>query len=159
MRPTHTGGRKAERRTRRPREQRRRHEVVDVLQQLCRHRLVPVLHHPQLALRCSQPLDRVSDVGEHRRTEQQNPIAVGAGLFGGAHRHRHLRDQRFVRQLVVLEQPPPHCAGAQRDHDAVDGALVRRLYRLHAVQIHLAEREPAMRRDLAVERRLGCVQP
>ena len=97
---------------------------------------------------------RVGLVREDRGAHQHDPVAEGARLLVGADRDRDLGDQGLGGQLVVLEQPPPDGARADRDDDVVDGAAVLVLGRLDVVEVELAEGEPAVRRDAAVERGL-----
>ncbi len=118
-------------------------------------RAVALLHVAERLVRAAQPLDRVGHVGEQRRAHQQDAVAVGADLLAGAHRHRDLRDERLVGQLVVREQPAPHRARADRHDDVVDRAAVAVLDRLDLVERELAEREAPVRRDPPVERRPG----
>jgi hypothetical protein len=103
-----------------------------------------------------QPLDGVGDVGVQRRGHQQDAVAEGAELLTRAHRHRDLGDERHVRQVLVLDQPPPHRARAGADDDVVDRRAVLVLGGLEVLERELPEREPPVRRDPAGELRLGC---
>ncbi len=112
------------------------------------HRLVgqPQAHH------------RVALVDVQRHAEHSDAVAVGAHLLLAAHRHRHLGDQWTVGKLVVLQQPPAQRAGADRQDDVVDGAVMLVLDALDRFQRELPEGEPAMGRDASVEGGLRCGQ-
>ena len=73
----------------------------------------------------------------------------------GAHRHGDHRHQRLLGQLAAGEQPLAHRGRAERDDDVVDGDAELVLERLDGVERERAEREAPVRRDRAVEARLG----
>ena len=86
-------------------------------------------------------------VREQRHAHHPNPVPEGPPLLLGPHRHGHLRDERLIRQLLVLDQPSTDRAGADRHYDVVDRAAVRVLDRLDLVERQSAERESPMGGD------------
>ena len=118
---------------------------------------MPVLHDGEVGGGLLQAFDGIGDLGVQRRGEHEDAIAVRALLLLGTHRDRHLRHERVDRKLVVPDQPLPHGTGAQGNDDVVHGGAVSLLQRLDALEIELAEHEPAVCGHLAVEGRSRCL--
>ena len=68
---------------------------------------------------CADALGRIRDVGR-QRDDDERQLVVERGVAFGAHRHRHARGERMLRQLVAIEQVRAQRARAQGEHDVVD---------------------------------------
>ena len=96
------------------------------------------------------PLGRVGDIGGEHHGHRVDLVADGVVVLGSGG-HRNLRDKGFVGKFVALFQIAAQCAGDQREDDVVELHVERLLDGLHPVQRHARARDPAMRRNRAVE--------
>ena len=79
---------------------------------------------PMASWCAGKSLDRVALVGEDRGAHQHDLVAEGAACSVVRTETGIWRHQRLERQVVVLEQPAPDGAAADRDDDVVDGRAV-----------------------------------
>jgi hypothetical protein len=104
-------------------------------------------------VRFAKALHGIVDLGVQGRGHQQDTVSERTLLLLGANRHRDLRDQRLVGQLLMRGQPAADGAGADRDDDVVDREPVDVLDFPDVLQGELGKREPAVGGDPSVERR------
>ena len=91
-------------------------------------RAVLLLGHPHRPVHAAQPLGRVVERGSGSGGQhQRDPVAAACPSASSVRTDTGTAATSGPsRQRVVVEQPAPQRAGAQRHHDVVDGDAVRR---------------------------------
>src|ERR1022692_1319528 len=100
----------------------------------------------------TQAVDRVGDLSVEFHSHEQDAVAEGPLLLRAAYRDRDLRDQGFVAQLVMLQQPAADGAGADGNDDIVDGDPVHVLDIFDSIKRQPSENNASVRRYSPVER-------